>query len=620
MSTADYVTIALSPALIMLLVGSLVYFLIEVLYVGEYQSRLMYVFALFVFAAVLVSRIGIESGGEYAALFALPLGLATFFVLLKFVEHPSSLSWLINIVLMCVIWWCAHKLTWDCTLIDDEEDSSGEGLLQRAGVGDEDGARDLPATAENELLAESNDKTPWWKRLVQQKKGKHTPGLWVLYFSLAALPLFGIGQHWIPAADTGRRRYVFSLLLVYVASALALLVTTSFLGLRRYLRQRRIEMPAPMAVNWVGLGAVLIVIVMLLAALLPRPGAEVAISQVPWQITSPGGQSSSRFGQGQDGSDEADKSGGAIREDAPQGDAVREDGTGDPAESEQGKPNGQPGGKEEQQSDAQQQSDSQQQAGGDQNQSQSSPQDDEQGAQSKDNSGEQQGEQGGEQPADEKQQEEQDEEQQGGRAENAPLPEHSGEQRPFEMPPLPQLAAGLLTGLLKLIFYIVVAVLVCIFLWRNRHALVRAARELLQQLRDLLARLFGRTTTAAAAAEEETKAAPIRLRPFADYRDPFATGDAARLAPEELVRYTFEAFEAWAREAGHARTPDQTPAELVLLATQPQSPLQSEARRMTKLYSEAAYAGGRISPTAAANLRGLWSLMRANTVQFAATR
>ncbi len=134
MTTADYVTIAVSPALIMTLVGSLVYFLIEVMYAGDYAARLMYVFALFVFAAVLIARISIEEGSEYASLFALPLGLATFFVLLKFVEHPSPFSWLINIVLMCTVWWCAHKLTWDCTLIDDEEDSSGEGLMQRIGV------------------------------------------------------------------------------------------------------------------------------------------------------------------------------------------------------------------------------------------------------------------------------------------------------------------------------------------------------------------------------------------------------------------------------------------------------------------------------------------------------
>ena len=39
----------------MALVGSLVFFLIEVLYVGEYQARLNYAFALFVFAAVLIA-------------------------------------------------------------------------------------------------------------------------------------------------------------------------------------------------------------------------------------------------------------------------------------------------------------------------------------------------------------------------------------------------------------------------------------------------------------------------------------------------------------------------------------------------------------------------------------
>ena len=141
----------LSPALIMALVGSLVFFLIEVLYVGEYQARLMYVFALFVFAAVLIARISIESGSEYASLFALPLGLAMFLVLVKFVEHPSPFSWLINLGLMCVVWWCAHKLTWDCTLIDDDEDSSGEGLMQRIGV--DEGSS---ATRDNELLAEKD--------------------------------------------------------------------------------------------------------------------------------------------------------------------------------------------------------------------------------------------------------------------------------------------------------------------------------------------------------------------------------------------------------------------------------------------------------------------------------
>ena len=179
MTTADYLAIAISPALIMALVGSLVFFLIEVLYVGDYEARLMYVFALFVFAAVLVSRISIEDGREYASLFALPLGLATFLVLVKFVEHPGPWSQLINIGMMLLVWWCADKLTWDCTLIDDDEDASGEGLLQRMGVDDSAAGETQPfGAASNELFESPNEPkadVPWWRRLRTKKRG-HAPG------------------------------------------------------------------------------------------------------------------------------------------------------------------------------------------------------------------------------------------------------------------------------------------------------------------------------------------------------------------------------------------------------------------------------------------------------------
>ena len=598
MTTADYVTIALSPALVMTLVGSLVFFLIEVLYVGEYEARLMYVFALFVFSAVLIARIAIENGSEYASFFALPLGLATFFVLQRFVEHPSPFSWLINIGLMSVVWWSAHQLTWDCTLIDDSEDSSGAGLMQRIGVDEGD-------STDNELLGGESDRRPWWRRLFMPKKGKHTPGLWVLYFSLAALPLFGVGQYWVPAADVGRRRYVFSLLLVYVSSALALLVTTSFLGLRRYLRQRRVEMPAPMAVNWVGIGAVLIVVVMLLAALIPRPYAEYAISQVPWQATSPGGLSSSRFSAGRDGSSESDPSGSAIKDDAPQGDAVRDDGTGEPAESDQGKPDGKPGG--DQKSDGNSQRDKAE----DGSQTDSGPQGND-GKQSSGESGENK-DSNGRQPASREQEDRQENENtDGSRTANTPLPQHAADEKPFELPKISPPPLGMLAGALKLIFYAVLAILAAVFVWRNRQALARAIREILQQLHDFWAGLFGRRTAADEAAATAAQPA-IRHRTFAEFRDPFASGDHRRMPPEELVRYTFEAFEAWARDAGHPRSPDQTPAELVRQAVEPQTPLDEQARRMTRLYSEVAYAGGRVTPAAADSLRELWSLLDANS-------
>ena len=119
----------------MMLVGSLVYFLIAVSYQGNFQGRMEYIFALFVFAAVLIARIAIEEGREYAMMYAIALGLAMLLVLGRF----ASSGMLFNVVMLSVILWCADKLTWDCTVIDDQEDASGEGLLQTVGM---DGSKD----------------------------------------------------------------------------------------------------------------------------------------------------------------------------------------------------------------------------------------------------------------------------------------------------------------------------------------------------------------------------------------------------------------------------------------------------------------------------------------------
>ncbi len=195
--------IGISPALIMALVGSLVFFLLTVFYHGQYQTRLTFIFALFVMAIVLVARISMEEGIEYASLFAIPLAVVTVLAMIRFVriEGPlAGMSLLINCGLIAVVWWCAHKLTWDCTLIDDREDASGEGLLQNIGFDAEtveDQARESQAEPQQvEARADGKQEqiVDWWQRFVGRRRRAHTPGVWVVYFSLAALPLFGIGQ------------------------------------------------------------------------------------------------------------------------------------------------------------------------------------------------------------------------------------------------------------------------------------------------------------------------------------------------------------------------------------------------------------------------------------------
>src|SRR5262249_50039770 len=131
---------------------------------------------------------------------------------------------------------------------------------------------------EVEDAPKTSDNLGWWARYRQyrseQSKKPHTPGVWVVYFSLAALPLFGLGQVLIPTEDVERRRYVFWLFTVYLGSSLGLLLTTSYLGLRRYLRQRKLGMPKAMTGVWLAVGGTMIAILLVVGALLPRPFGE----------------------------------------------------------------------------------------------------------------------------------------------------------------------------------------------------------------------------------------------------------------------------------------------------------------------------------------------------------
>ena len=161
---------------------------------------------------------------------------------------------------------------------------AGEGLLQATGLATPAGepAKPAPEPAKSE---KQEAKPPerligWWERFQrfrEERKKKRVLGGWVVYFSLAALPLFGLGEALIPAEDAERRQFAFWLMSAYVGCGLGLLATTCFLGLRRYLRQRRLQMPMAMTAAWLTAGAALILGLLLIGALLPRPRPEYSL-------------------------------------------------------------------------------------------------------------------------------------------------------------------------------------------------------------------------------------------------------------------------------------------------------------------------------------------------------
>jgi hypothetical protein len=605
---ADYVVIAISPALIMTLVGSLAFFLLAVAYRGQFETRVQWVLFWFVMGAVLVARIAIEQEKEQASLLGWILAGLTGLFVYKYIEPEAQIvAW----VLLAVIWWCSWKLTWDCTLIDDGADSSGEGLIEAAGlVGGKDGVHPQSAgssiadRAPRAEAQEPDDERPTgWHRLIsdksQRRRRPHAPGLWVVYFSLAALPLFGVGQLFIPAVQSDRRSYAFLLLAVYVASALGLLLTTSFLGLRRYLRQRKLQMPVAMTATWIGMGTTLAVALLLLALLIPRPQGEYTITEWIDKVDAKA-REASRLAMLRDGRGE-----GAGRRIGEQDQKARQPGDRPPPEQQQA-------GQQPQQQEPQQGPDRQEPGQGDAKGDTAGRKGDK--ADGKQN--QQAGQQG------------QQNQQQAGA--NQPDGNKNGQQlKPGEQPPRGQKAQGakqtpppppsapptrsmltnVLTSLAPFVKWILYGLLAAIAIYVVFRHWARFIEILLNLWNELLS-LFGfgsRPESAGGSAAADH--APEPPPPFASFNDPFLDGTARRMALAQLVRYTFEALEAWSREQGLPRSSEQTPFEFAAELGRRIPKASKDISETAQIYVQVAYARGNPSRDSLDVLERMWRRM-----------
>ncbi|MBU6401467.1 MAG: DUF4129 domain-containing protein [Verrucomicrobia bacterium] len=559
---ADYLVIGVSPVLIMLLVGSLVFFLIQVFYRGEMVTGIRWVLFWFVLAIVLVSRIGIEQGPGHALVYGAALAVATWLYLVR--THPA---YLLGLVLLAVVWWCAHKLTWDCTLIDDEDDASGFGLLQAAdataqkpaptpGVISSDPAGGRGSTRAHErkagLKTRPTASRPSGTGSARNRRRRARPfqpddardrsapapppGLWVVYFSLAALPSFGLGQVLLPGGDANARRIGFGLLVIYLVAALGLLLTTSFLGLRRYLRQRFLKMPARVAFGWVRSGAAVAVVVLILALLPPRPGADYTWKTLAYRIDY------------------------RIRRASEYAMRVNPHGEG-------------PGraGRQASQADGQ-------------NGPGSEP-----GAQA------------------------------AGSRSGATQPGRSSQSRQIRtvQPTASLESPGGGYQLLRNLLLLIAAALVIGWLIRHRQLVLEMIRSVIAAVRQFFQDLLHPPSGIAASRAGAVESPRPKPRPFAAYVNPFVTGKNRVWPPERLIAYSFEAAEAWAREQGVEARPQQTPREFCLALSARFPEVASGWDRLAYGYAHAAY--GRRCPDSwdPAPIQELWRYLSA---QAAASR
>ena len=313
---------AIAPALIMILIGSLVFFLAEVFYHGQYLGRMRLILAWWVFGSVLVCRIAITEGRERSIAFGLALAFVVWIALNRFVEIQGALApfkIFINAGFICLSWWCASKLVWDCTLLDGSRDTSNKGLMQRIGLNrlvaklsGQTAADDMDEDAEEEqeeVYGATSETSPrqmnWLQKIVRLGKGKNTPGLTVVYFSIAAVPIFGLGQGFIPVEDEFSRQFSFKMFVCYMLAGLGLLLTTSLFALQHYLLKRDVALPNPIAISWIVTGLLMTVAILAAAWILPRPYPEYSFGEAPIRFESPTDLQSSEYAMfGDDGPDD----------------------------------------------------------------------------------------------------------------------------------------------------------------------------------------------------------------------------------------------------------------------------------------------------------------------------
>jgi len=97
------------------------------------------------------------------------------------------------------------------------------------------------------------------------------PGVVILYFSLVALPLFGLGVYLFDLNQSAARFRMGAYLFIYLWCALALLCLATLSQLRSYFKSRRVALPDSLGMAWLLLGMVTVSVVMFTAFLLPQP-------------------------------------------------------------------------------------------------------------------------------------------------------------------------------------------------------------------------------------------------------------------------------------------------------------------------------------------------------------
>ena len=550
----DWLTEVAIPVCVFGLLGSLLYYLIEVraTLAGQYSiGPLRWVVFWFLLATIGIARIRTKYGGAaIAGYYSALLGLAMFVFVWVYTGNAGSfyggandtnlLALLFNWSLVGLVWWAASAVTREATLEENVESQLEGGFWT--------------LLADEWQYPDAEEREPDHEVDHAKTRPRH-PGRLVLWVSLAALVLFAVGQRTI--GDRGEHsRVAFWCMLAYVLFALVLLALTNLSALRMQVRRRGISLAPAVTPAWIIASLLVTALIVAFSSQMPRsptPSGRPQVVELPdWlsdserpSLEEGPAQGLGREGQGREGDEEAPGAG------TEQGEGVA---------SEEGQAGNQG-------------------TGSDEGQAASS---------------------GGEQPG----------EGEGEGETEAPQPSPEGEEPgrwKIEAP------SGI-ARVVMIVLLVAAALAIAYFLWvYRRHvkqalkhlamfpvyagrAMARAWRKFLLWLRNL--------------------GLPIRVRadggnlPSDPFVDIFAGGLADGLAPAEVVRYVYRAFQVYTAHGGYERREDQTALEFLReLPSRLELP-DHGAERLTRAYVLATYSPREVTEAQVRGARETWTMMK----------
>jgi len=332
LTLTDHLVDIITPFMIFFMVLSLVWYLLDVRYIFTETSDGLFRIVAFclVMGVVALNRLIAQSHSNESSMYVFGLVGVTagFTIMISMVDGSVAkgvmdsgdelaregggwdfalLPLIFNGVVVTFLWWLANRLTHECCV--DENYSAGDigimtGTLQnlKKAIEPIKKAPDLPAELKKQVSAvaketfEKKEKRPVieqtevnafdpldWKDPDKEQEieievastasrlNKRHPGISIFYFSIPAMIVFAMG---LPVLRQGGRYFELKghfFVAIFTISALSLLMLSSLGGLRAYFRIRKVRFPAKIGVFWVGLGAFMILIVLLGAVNSPMP-------------------------------------------------------------------------------------------------------------------------------------------------------------------------------------------------------------------------------------------------------------------------------------------------------------------------------------------------------------